>query len=311
VEPQLREEIDLLLDPSLSPTQWRRAVVSLVACLVSDPDTTMRQCASLLRGEIAQKHPAIASTMLWGLPPVVSADPESAEELLTSIAEFPRRDVAEALVSLLEQVRNPIFAGRAVMKVRAALGPAASGADVAMQAVLGEIDRALDRGLRHDDTACSSVSSALVAYETTGAVAAHQIAEEALTRAQRAMNTLDSLVGRGDEVLDRILPQLHDLDVSALQRSRLHDLLLLGRRPGDSSEAVPGLEALYDRLGNWLLKAERAAAETDVTSAGSLVARQRKLLVLVSAVPPAILARAASLRFVVSRKSSGSSSDAG
>ena len=42
-----REEIDVALDPNLSPTEWRRAGVSLVATLVSEPESSLRALKQL------------------------------------------------------------------------------------------------------------------------------------------------------------------------------------------------------------------------------------------------------------------------
>jgi hypothetical protein len=279
VEPQIREEIDLLLDPSLSPTQWRRAVVSLVACLVNDPETTMQQCRTLLQSEIARKHPALASTMIWGLSPVVSAEPEAAETLLQYVCQTPRVDVVEALVGLVEEVKNPGFASKALQTVAEALRK--SEASSVNRALLQDVERSLSRGFRHDDTVCSTVRRAVVAYETSGALEAFAIAEEAMDRANSAMSQLEALANNSDGALPEVLPRLRDLDVGALERSRLYDLLLLGRRPGDSSGNVPALDNLLERLGNWVLRDQRPTpAPASEAADQRLAARQRKLVML-------------------------------
>src|SRR6187399_2059116 len=121
VEPRLREEIDLELDPSLSPTEWRRAVVSLVACLVKDPETTLPQCKSLLRSELFEKHPAILSTLLWGLAPVVEAEPELARELLEFLSWVDRTDVAQEMASMFGDLHNTGFARSAAARMKNAI----------------------------------------------------------------------------------------------------------------------------------------------------------------------------------------------
>lgn len=283
-EPQLREEIDLLLDPGLSPTEWRRAVVSLVACMASDHDTTMQQCRSLLGSEIARKHPALAATMIWGLGPVVSAEPEAAEELLGHLCASPRPDVAEALVSLVEEVKNPNFGQAALEKLASGL-KAQPDSDPALAAITTSVERSLGRGFRHDDSTFSAIRRAVVAYEMNGAMDAYGVAEEALQRANAAMSQLEALqagpLATGDEsTLPMVMSLLRDLDVSALERSRLCDLLLLGRRPGDSNASVPGLDNLLDRLGGWVLRDERQATNTLPPSEGRARVRQRKLVML-------------------------------
>ena len=82
VQPALREEIDVSLDPDLSPTEWRRAGVSLVATLVSEPESTLRALKQLLDGPVAGTDPGLAATLLMGLPRVTAAEPAAAVALL-------------------------------------------------------------------------------------------------------------------------------------------------------------------------------------------------------------------------------------
>ncbi|HTM45140.1 MAG TPA: serine/threonine-protein kinase [Polyangiaceae bacterium] len=291
IEPQLREEIDLLLDPSLSPTEWRRAVVSLVATMVSDPETAMQQCTSLLSSELSRKHPALASTMIWGLGPVITAEPEAAEQLLLQLCKTPRKDVAEALIALIEEVKSSKFAEPALKQLSDLLHKRPS-ADTSFTVISNEIGRALNGGIHTDDSIYSGVHKAVLAYEATGALEAFAIAQEALQQANKTMAELEALASAGPAALPKVLPLLRDLDVSALERSRLYDLLLLGRRPGDTNGNVPGLDSLFDRLGNWVLQDERAPSNSPAATGAvvaltpkrdpdaDLLARQRKLLIL-------------------------------
>ena len=57
----LREEIEVSLDPSLSPTEWRRAGVSLVATLVSEPEGSLRAIKQLLDGPVSAADPGLAA----------------------------------------------------------------------------------------------------------------------------------------------------------------------------------------------------------------------------------------------------------
>src|SRR5690606_12872959 len=109
--------IDLLLDPGRSPTEWRRAAVSLVACITHDPTTALSQCKSLLRGNLSKAHPGLPLTLFWGLGPVIELDPDAAEELLLTLANHDHPDIPDALAALLEDVQNPHFAQTAVAHV--------------------------------------------------------------------------------------------------------------------------------------------------------------------------------------------------
>lgn len=273
----LRQELDLLLDPSLSPTEWRRAVVSLVACLGHDPDTAMQQCRKLLRGELAKKHPGLIATFLWGLGPVIESEPEVAEELLLEIAQSKRHDVAEAIASLLQDVHSPSFGLAAAEKVRENLTGQSTENDVVVRAFIAQTQRGLDRSI-DDGTVSRMIHRALVAYETNGAFAAYELASEALERAHQLVTRMETQGANSKTGLIDALPLLADLDSSALERSRLYDLLLLSRRPGDNNTSVPQLENLFDRLGNWILRSEQTYSRTEEWSADAANARRRKLV---------------------------------
>ena len=75
VDSGLREEIDSALDPNLSPTEWRRAAVSLVSTMPSDPDGAYRACRALIEGPIAALDPGIVATLVFGLPRAIEAEP--------------------------------------------------------------------------------------------------------------------------------------------------------------------------------------------------------------------------------------------
>ncbi|NRA32231.1 MAG: serine/threonine protein kinase [Polyangiaceae bacterium] len=278
-DPRAREDIDLLLAPGLSPTEWRRAVVSLVACLASDFDTTMQQCKQLLEGEVAKRHPGIAATMLWGLPPVIEADPEAAEEFLNYICQSERHDVGVALVALLADTATPGFGTQASEWMRKQLVEQCQDSDPALQSLIYHTLSGLDRDHAADQGVVSGIRQALVAYETTGALQAYEIALQTATLAHASMDEIEALASAGDDGLPIVLPALADLDSAALERSRLYDLLLLGRRPGDSSASVPQMETLYDRISTWVIKSEDEYDDSKWSRSGA-TARQRRLIAL-------------------------------
>jgi hypothetical protein len=75
------------------------------------------------------------------------------------------------------------------------------------------------------------------------------------------MDFVDSHDPHDEQMLPYVLGTLSDLDAAALESPRLSDLMLLGRRPGDTDTSVPEVERLHDRLGNFLLEAETSANE--------------------------------------------------
>jgi hypothetical protein len=276
VVPSLREDIELSLDPNLSPTEWRRAGVSLVASVSTDLSAAMAQCERLLEGEILARDPGLSATLVWGLPPVIEAEPEAAAELLSRLSFSARPDVAEAMSSLLCEVANPDFGTDAAERARMLVIESAASADPTMRTIFEDTLRGLDEG-RSLGGVHAAVRRALDAYEYFGARAAHELAVEAIARAHITMDALQTLGGDGD--LADVLGPLGDLDSSAIEQSRLHDLLLLGRSPGDTSATVPEMERLYDRLGKWILDGEETRVDGEFSRA-EMLGRQRTLRTL-------------------------------
>lgn len=271
--PSLKEDVDLALDPSLSPTEWRRATVSLVASIAAGQSSSIAQCERLLESELVAKDPGLAVAVVWGLSPVVESEPELASELLDRVSVSGRIDVAEAISALLSDVANPEFGADAAALVRATL--AEQTVDPGMRAIYEETLRGLEHP-RSLGSVHACVRRALDAYETSGARAAHEIAVEAVGR---AMTTMDGVEALGHAELSALVGPLGDLDASAIEQSRLHDLLLLGRSPGDTNTGVPEIERLCDRVSRFILERESSYVESDY-SRGELLARQRTLRVL-------------------------------
>ncbi len=272
---ELREEIDLQLDPSLSATEWRRAIVSLVACLTHDSDTALLQCRSFLSGNLVQRHPALLATALWGLPPVIDADPDVAEDLVDRIAQSGRRDVAEELAALRSETTNADFAQGAAQKLAEAL---TGDGDPELDALSRQC-RARLLGQAQSDEFGSILREALRAFESEGTLQARTLAEQALDLAHRIMTSVEA-ADAAHEQLQAFLG-FADLGSNLLETSRLADLLMLGRRPGDSPAAAGQLGRLMDRLGNYLHRSEldESAAQQDATP-GKVLMRRRKLVVL-------------------------------
>lgn len=278
VDSHLLDQIHEKLDLKLTPTEWRRAAVSLVACLVGDPSGAMRILGSVLQGEVPKRDPGILATMIWGLGPVVEAEPDAAEELLDRLAATRRPDVAEALAELLADMVHPSFGERAAGMLRGVL---ASKLDTESPALRGLTRRALEI-LDRDDTETllsDRVRTAVHAYETSGARAAFDLAQRALSVASGTALTALSFDPHDESTLTELVESLADLDNAVLERSRLFDLMLLGRSPGDAEGTVADLEVLRNRLGDYLLDAEQTAVTAPWSRSGS-VATSRRLRAL-------------------------------
>jgi hypothetical protein len=279
VDGGLREEIDSALDPNLSPTEWRRAAVSLVGTLPSDPDGAARACKRLIEGPIAEADPGIIATLVMGLPRAIEAEPDAAEAVLDVIAATRRPDVAEAVATLLSDLTSQSFGENAAKTLRKTLASRAQAQGSVLRGVAERTIRILDREQDEDTELVGAVHRALRAYETKGARAAHELATLALSAGHRAMDFIGSHDPHDLQVLPYVVGALADLDLGALETPRLSDLLRLGRRPGDNEVGLPEIDRLYDRLGSWVLDAESSVEQAEPSS-GAALGEQRRLKAL-------------------------------
>jgi hypothetical protein len=279
IQPSLREEIDVALDPNLSPTEWRRAGVSLVATLVSEPESSLRGLKQLLDGPVSKTDPGLCATLLMGLPRVIEAEPDAAESLLEMLCAKRRPDVAEAAAALFADLSSPSFGQRSAKVLKQTLTTRADSQSSVLRAVAERAVRILDREQDEQNEVVAAVRRSLLAYESKGARAATDLAIQAVQTAHRAMDFVASHDPHDEQMLPYVLGALSDLDAAALESPRLSDLMLLGRRPGDTDTSVPEVERLYDRLGNFLLEAETSANEAQSSPALAL-GEQRRLKAL-------------------------------
>jgi hypothetical protein len=278
VDQTLREQIDLALDAGLSPTEWRRAAVSLVATMSGDPKGGLKACQRLLKSEVLRKDPGVAATMIWGLAPVIETEPDAAEALLDVLAASRRPDVAEAVATLFVELGASTFGARAAEMLRAVLASKLDSEPPAMRGITERTLASLDRERREDGFA-ESLHRALVAFETEGARAAYEHARVAESQALDTVRRLVALDAHDLSALPEALSLLADLDMGFLESSRASDLLLLGRRPGETDASLPGVEGIHDQLGTWLLDAETRETDASWSRVGSL-GNQRRLRTL-------------------------------
>ncbi|RYZ07919.1 MAG: serine/threonine protein kinase [Myxococcales bacterium] len=279
IQPSLREEIDVALDPNLSPTEWRRAGVSLVATLLSEPEGSLRALKQLLDGPVSVADPGLAASLVMGLPRVVEAEPDAAENFLDMLCARRRADVAEAAAALFADLSSPSFGQRAAKILKQTLLQRKDSQSAVLRSVAERAARILDRDQDDQSEVVASVRRALLAYESKGARAATDLAIQAVQTAHRAMDFVASHDAHDEQMLPYVLGALSDLDAAALESPRLTDLMLLGRRPGDTDTSVPEVERLHDRLGSFLLDAETSVTETAPSPALAL-GEQRRLKAL-------------------------------
>ncbi len=277
--PLLQGEIEHGLDPGLDPTAWRRAAVSVVATMMADPTSGLEHCRGLLESDVLDKDPGITAVMVWGLPRVIEAEPDAAEELLDRLSTVRRPDVAEAVAELLSDLANPSFGTKAAHTLRSVLESKGQSDSPALRAIteqaLRELERSADEG-----TVTASVRRAIQAFEGVGARDAYDQALAAAQNAQREVIEIAALDPDEEATLPEMLTLLSDLDANVLERNRLGNLLLLGRRPGDTDVSVPEMERLYDSIGTWTIDAEEVSDESEEWTQVRMLARRRRLKAL-------------------------------
>jgi hypothetical protein len=276
VDSRLREEVEASLDPALSPTEWRRGAVSLVALISSDPEEALRASRRVLEGPLAELDPGLPATLVLGLPRVVETEPAAAETLLDWISRTRRPDVAEAVAALLGDVLDPAFGASAAQQLREPLASHAEKNTSVLRTIAERALRQLDRDEDEDDSV-GLVRRALAAYESQGARAAFEIATRAVSALGRAVDFVVSQDPADEQLLPYVLGTLRDVDTSALESPRLSNLLLLGRRPGETDVTIPEMDRVYDKLGRFLIEANGTGAGS---SSGLMIANQRRLRAL-------------------------------
>jgi hypothetical protein len=279
VAPAFQTEIESGLDEALTPTEWRRAAVSLVASIPADPEQTIRACRRVLEGTIGKRDPGIAATLVLGLPRVIEAEPEAAEQLLDLVASTRRPDVAEAVAALLGDLTSPTFGRVAAQKLRATLASRAEGPGSVLRAIAERSLRLLDGEVEDEDDLVGALRRGMIAFENTGARAAHELTQKAAGKLHHALDFLENQDPHDPQVQPYLLGALSDVDACALERPRLAHLLQLGRRPGDTDQSVPELDRLYERLGRWLVNAEASTGRAQASKSAEL-AEQRQLKAL-------------------------------
>lgn len=266
------------LHPRLSPTEWRRGAVSLVASIATRPDRALAKAHDLIRSPIASQDRGLVATMVWGLPRALDAEPEAAEALLDAIVDHDGAHAAEAIAGIMRDVggdagRRAVATARAILADRLANGIDDEAEFLLARALADE----LDPERPGDITLRDAVGRAVDLFVQAGARPAHSAALEALESARISMSTLEGLSGgaeRGIALRTSVL-LLRDLDLGLLEEATLGNLLHLG---GSRDEADEALDELQERLGGWLLSHERHPPERNPGAVGMSGRRLRALL---------------------------------
>lgn len=274
--PELGEEMEAQLDPKLTPTEWRRAAVSLAASIAVDPQAGLMRCKALLASATYRADPGLIETMIFGLGRAAEVEPEAVEDLLEQIARQGGIEAAEALVDLRRERTDSELGVRAALQAQEKLKKwlATQRFDddgrIALCEVLSEelgepkpnLRSALDRALRAfaERDARNAVHEAQAAFQVAGA----RLTELELCSEEHP---------GGRRTAFRIM---RELDSSLLESAALTDLMTMS---GTSELNTSTLTQLFERLTVWLVRLEQRPVQ-NTGAVPHLSLRMRRLRTL-------------------------------
>jgi hypothetical protein len=267
--PDMAEEIDRHLGTDLTPTEWRRAAVSLVAGIGTEPDKALASCLKLLEDRSLRRDMGLAGAMVFGLGPAAEAEPEAAETLLDEVVRVGGLEASEALVELRREFADVPFGDRAAEYARTWLQGLLEkrridddGRVALCEALIQELSSLSERAR---PTLRDSLDLALDAFVEKSARQAHTEARLVFQAALEVVAGLEQ--GQEDDAEGRrnTFRALRELDVAVLVNATLYDLLAVGARGKGDGDATSSLDVLFERFTNWMLRREHKPIESSAS----------------------------------------------
>lgn len=276
---EVKQEVEQSLDPALGITEWRRGAVSLVASTVHGDEEAHRSVLSVLQSPMMTKDRGLAATMVAGLARVVEMEPEIAESIIDHLAELKRPDIALGIGDLIGHIHNQDFAFRARLVLHGTLIEHGKTQSKIERSLFARGLRALSIDSDQDMDLPARIQDALSHFESVGAGEAYQQALLALNEAHDLAAFIETYPPNEALALGPVVAGLSELDRGALETATLHNLLLLGRGPGDPGHTVEAYDRLQNRVSRSLLDGIERAGTLEWNRDVAL-ADQRRLLVL-------------------------------
>jgi hypothetical protein len=280
--PDFAEEIEAQLDPKLTPTEWRRAAVSLGATIALEPRVGLARCKALLESETFRSDPGLIETMVFGLGRAAEVEPEAVEDLLEQIARTGGIEVAEALVELRRERIDSEIGVRAAHQAHGKLHKwlaAQRFEDDGRIALCEALSEELGDPKPNLRSALDGALRAYVEHDARQAFsAAQQVFQGAIATLTELELSSDSEPG-GRRQAFRIM---RELDATLLETAALTDLLSMGGSAQTATAAAP-LGDLFERLTVWLLRLEGKPVQTS-GAVPHLSLRMRRLRTLLHVV---------------------------
>ncbi len=281
-DPELAEEIEQNLDPKLTPTEWRRAVVSLSASIALDPEGALARCRAALSDPTLKADAGLAGTMVFGLARAAEVEPEAAEELLNHIVRMGGFEGAEALVELRRERVGNNFGQWAAEYARDKLQTWLASHRVDDDGRVSLCEALIDELAPLDErprTLRDDLDDALRAFAEDNASEAFKAAQAIFQKSIERINQLEQ--ARDNEKVGRRLGfrAMRELDVGLLETATLCDLMMIGATGKGSAAAAAPLGDLFQRMTAWLLKTESAPIQKG-GAVDHLTLRMRRLRTL-------------------------------
>jgi hypothetical protein len=294
--PDFAEEIEAHLSPQLTPTEWRRAVVSLAAGIALDPQTGLKRCRAILANDTLRSDTGLIETMIFGLARAAEVEPEAAEDLLEQIVRMGGIEAAEALVELRRERVGNDFGVRAARLAREKLKKWLTtqrfdddGRVALCEALIDELsppiaaDAASSEPMVHA-TLRAGLDHALWLFAERDARRAYEEAARVWQAALAKLSELEQSSETSDAERQKSFRVLRELHVALLETGALSDLLSVGSA-GKPNAVASSVNDLFERFTRRLLQAEEQpiAASGAVPHLSLRLRRMRSLLHLVDA----------------------------
>ncbi|HEX4351586.1 MAG TPA: protein kinase [Polyangiales bacterium] len=285
--PDFAEEIEAHLSPQLTPTEWRRAVVSLCASIALDPQTGLQRCRGILANDTFRSDTGLFETMIFGLARAAEVEPEAAEDLLDQIVRMGGIEAAEALVDLRRERVGNDFGVRAARLAREKLRKWLTtqrfdddGRIALCEALIDELSPEAEQS----PTLRVGLDRALALFAERDARRAYEEAAQVWREAQAKLRELEQTSEATEVGRQRSFRLLRELHVAMLETGALSDLLSIGASTKQNAVAN-SINDLFEQFTRFLLQAEAQpiAASGAVAHLSLRLRRMRSLLHLIDA----------------------------
>ncbi|MEZ4256561.1 MAG: serine/threonine-protein kinase [Polyangiales bacterium] len=261
----LAVEVHRQTDPTLSPTEWRRAATSIAASIAVDPEGAVRTANQLLRSPIFAKDRGVAASLALGLPRAAEAEPAAVEKVLGPLLAKGDVDTFEALADIRHERIHETFDATVFHTACDRLADILrtdTGLDDGQTALI----EALRDELSGDRTSgelslVHRIDGAMMRYASEGAHAAFDEARSTLALVRDMVDRIERAKESSADDRKGAFRALREIDMALLEKSTLNSLLRLDSTKSEASRAT--LNESTSRVTEWLFDRESEPVTAD------------------------------------------------